>query len=72
MVEAEQQALKKGKSRKEAIYAAYDRFYKGDIAKEFIKASTRKRKTVVRNISKRQERRGLRLTRSYYLMRTRF
>lgn len=35
MVEAEQQALKKGKSRKEAIYAAYDRFYKGDIAKEF-------------------------------------
>jgi gamma-glutamyltranspeptidase / glutathione hydrolase len=35
MVDAEQQALKKGKSRKEAIYAAYDRFYKGDIAVEF-------------------------------------
>src|SRR5436190_16299247 len=35
MVEAEQQALKKGKTRKEAIYAAYDRFYKGDIAKEY-------------------------------------
>jgi gamma-glutamyltranspeptidase / glutathione hydrolase len=35
IVETEQQALKKGKSRKEAIYAAYDRFYKGDIAKEF-------------------------------------
>ena len=35
MVDAEQQALKKGKSRKEAIYAAYERFYKGDIAKEF-------------------------------------
>lgn len=35
MVDAEQQALKKGKNRKEAIYAAYDRFYKGDIAKEF-------------------------------------
>ena len=34
MVESEAQALKKGKSRKEAIYAAYDRFYKGDIAKE--------------------------------------
>lgn len=34
MVDAEQQALKKGKTRKEAIYAAYDRFYKGDIAKE--------------------------------------
>jgi gamma-glutamyltranspeptidase/glutathione hydrolase len=38
MVEAEQAALKKGKSRKEAIYAAYDRFYKGDIAKEFVRA----------------------------------
>ncbi|MCS6973246.1 MAG: gamma-glutamyltransferase [Cyclobacteriaceae bacterium] len=37
LVEAEQQALKKGKSRKEAIYAAYDRFYKGDIAKEFVR-----------------------------------
>lgn len=35
MVETEQDALKKGKSRKEAIYAAYDRFYKGDIAREF-------------------------------------
>lgn len=35
MIDAEQQALKKGKSRKEAIYAAYDRFYKGDIAKEY-------------------------------------
>ena len=34
LVEAEQQALKKGKSRREAIYAAYDRFYKGDIAEE--------------------------------------
>ena len=37
MVEAEQQALKKGKSRKEAIYAANERFYKGDIAKEFVR-----------------------------------
>jgi gamma-glutamyltranspeptidase/glutathione hydrolase len=35
LVETEQEALKKGKNRKEAIYAAYDRFYKGDIAKEF-------------------------------------
>jgi gamma-glutamyltranspeptidase/glutathione hydrolase len=35
MVEAEKQALKKGKSRKEAIMAAFDRFYKGDIAKEY-------------------------------------
>ncbi|MBL7858357.1 MAG: gamma-glutamyltransferase [Cyclobacteriaceae bacterium] len=39
MVEAEQQALKKGKSRKEAIYAANERFYKGDIAKEFVRGS---------------------------------
>lgn len=37
MVDAEQEALKKTKSRKEAIYAAYDRFYKGDIAKEFVR-----------------------------------
>lgn len=37
MVEAEKAALKKGKSRKEAIMAAYDRFYKGDIAKEFVR-----------------------------------
>jgi gamma-glutamyltranspeptidase/glutathione hydrolase len=35
LVETEQLALKKKKSRKEAIYAAYDRFYKGDIAQEF-------------------------------------
>lgn len=37
MVEAEQDALKNGRNRKEAIYAAYDRFYKGDIAKEFVR-----------------------------------
>jgi len=35
LVEAEEKALAQGKSRKEAIYAAYDRFYKGDIADEF-------------------------------------
>lgn len=37
MVEAEQDALRKHKSRKEAIMAAYDRFYKGDIAREFVR-----------------------------------
>lgn len=37
LVEAEQQALKKGASRKAAILAAYDRFYKGDIADEFVR-----------------------------------
>ena len=37
MVEAEQTALKKGATRKAAIMAAYDRFYKGDIADEFVR-----------------------------------
>ncbi|WP_420316350.1 gamma-glutamyltransferase family protein [Ekhidna sp.] len=37
LVEAERNALKAGKNRKEAIYAAYDRFYKGDIADDFVK-----------------------------------
>jgi len=37
LVEAERLALKRGKSRKEAILAAYDRFYKGDIAQEFVR-----------------------------------
>jgi gamma-glutamyltranspeptidase/glutathione hydrolase len=37
LVEAEQQALKQGKTRREAIYAAYDRFYKGDIARELVR-----------------------------------
>ncbi|MBX2926470.1 MAG: gamma-glutamyltransferase [Saprospiraceae bacterium] len=37
MVQTERQALKARKSRKEAIYAAYDRFYKGDIAQEFVR-----------------------------------
>jgi gamma-glutamyltranspeptidase/glutathione hydrolase len=40
LVEAEQTALKKKKTRKEAIYAAYDRFYKGDIAREFVRGSS--------------------------------
>ena len=39
LVEAEQAALKKKKTRKEAIYAAYDRFYKGDIAKEIVRGA---------------------------------
>ena len=39
LVAAEQKALRKGKSRKEAIYAAYDRFYKGDIAREFVRSA---------------------------------
>lgn len=39
LIEAEQAALKKGKSRKEAIMAAFDRFYKGDIAKEIVRGN---------------------------------
>jgi gamma-glutamyltranspeptidase/glutathione hydrolase len=39
LVAAEQAALKAGKSRKDAIYAAYDRFYKGDIAEEYVRGS---------------------------------
>ncbi|MEN2282011.1 gamma-glutamyltransferase [Algoriphagus sp. SE2] len=39
LVETEKEALAAGKSRKEAIYAAYDRFYKGDIAKEIVRGT---------------------------------
>jgi gamma-glutamyltranspeptidase / glutathione hydrolase len=39
LVEAEQNALKSGKTRKDAIMAAYDRFYRGDIAKEFVRGT---------------------------------
>lgn len=39
LVEAEQTALKNKKTRKQAIQAAYDRFYKGDIAEEFVRGN---------------------------------
>ena len=39
LVEAEAAALESGKSRKQAIYAAYDRFYRGDIAREIVRSS---------------------------------
>jgi gamma-glutamyltranspeptidase/glutathione hydrolase len=38
LVDAEAQARKAGKSRKQAIYAAYDRFYKGDLATEIVRS----------------------------------
>jgi gamma-glutamyltranspeptidase/glutathione hydrolase len=38
LVDAERDALKAGKDRKAAIYAAYDRFYKGDIAKDLVRS----------------------------------
>jgi gamma-glutamyltranspeptidase / glutathione hydrolase len=37
LVDAERTARQQGKSRTEAIRAAYDRFYKGDIAREFVR-----------------------------------
>ena len=37
LVETEKAARKKGASRKAAIMAAYDRFYKGDIARELVR-----------------------------------
>jgi gamma-glutamyltranspeptidase/glutathione hydrolase len=39
LVAAEKQALASGKTRKQAIYAAYDRFYKGDIAQEIVRGT---------------------------------
>ncbi|MGZ5452742.1 MAG: gamma-glutamyltransferase family protein, partial [Candidatus Aminicenantales bacterium] len=39
LIEAERKALAAGQSRKDAIRAAYDRFYKGDIAREFVRGS---------------------------------
>ena len=39
LVETEAKALADGKSRRDAIIAAYDRFYRGDIAAEFARAS---------------------------------
>ena len=39
LVEAEAAALKKGKTREQALAAAYDRFYRGDIAEEFVRGS---------------------------------
>ncbi|MBV9723699.1 MAG: gamma-glutamyltransferase, partial [Gammaproteobacteria bacterium] len=38
LVEAERQARTHGKDRKAAIHAAYDRFYKGDIARELVRS----------------------------------
>jgi gamma-glutamyltranspeptidase/glutathione hydrolase len=37
LVEAEAKALAQGRSRREAIMAAYDRFYRGDIGRELVR-----------------------------------
>jgi len=39
LIQTEQEALSAGKTRVEAIYAAYAHFYKGDIAREFVRSS---------------------------------
>ena len=39
LIEAEHKALAAGKSRKEALQAAYDRFYRGDVADELVRAT---------------------------------
>ena len=39
LVEEERKALEAGKSRRDAIMAAYDRFYRGDIAKELVRGT---------------------------------
>lgn len=39
LVAAEAEALAAGKSRKEAIFAAYNRFYRGDIAAEIVQST---------------------------------
>ena len=39
LVTAETKALQEGRSRAEAIMSAYERFYRGDIAREFVRSS---------------------------------
>ncbi|MCG6924994.1 MAG: gamma-glutamyltransferase [Acidobacteria bacterium] len=39
LVEAEQETLQSGKGRREALQAAYDRFYRGDIAEELVRGT---------------------------------
>ena len=39
LVDTEKEAISKGKSRKEAIYEAYKRFYEGDIAEEIARST---------------------------------
>ena len=38
LIEAERTALEGGRSRRDAIMAAYDRFYRGDIAREIVRS----------------------------------
>ena len=49
LVDAEAAALKAGKSRKEALQAAYDRFYRGDIADEFVRGAREQGGLITKN-----------------------
>ena len=49
LVEAEANALKAGKSRKEALAATYDRFYRGDIGEEFVRGAREQGAQVTRD-----------------------
>jgi gamma-glutamyltranspeptidase / glutathione hydrolase len=49
LVEAEANALKAGKSRREALAAAYDRFYRGDIGEEFVRGAREQGAQVTRD-----------------------
>ena len=39
LIDSERRALAEGKDRKQAIHAAYDRFYRGDIAQELVRGT---------------------------------
>jgi gamma-glutamyltranspeptidase/glutathione hydrolase len=49
LVETESAALKAGKSRKEALQAAYDRFYRGDIGDEFVRGAQEQGGLITKN-----------------------
>jgi gamma-glutamyltranspeptidase/glutathione hydrolase len=49
LVETEKAALKKGKSRKEAIYAANERMYRGDIGAEFSRGAIEQGGLITKN-----------------------
>ena len=49
LVEAEKAALGAGKSRKEALQAAYERFYRGDIADEFVRGAQEQGSLITKN-----------------------
>ncbi len=49
LVAAEADALKAGKSREDALQAAYDRFYRGDIAEEFVRGAREEGALITKN-----------------------